>query len=361
MWEKTRRGGLIAGVVVLAGCGMAMADEEMTFELVKGKPGCDRCEWISAGGEIMEDTPDRFVQFLSRTGLLGADRPLVVYLDSPGGNLVSGIKLGGLIRREGLHTSIGRTTKDRGGVASIKPAKCASACSFAFLGGTVRSAGAGELGVHQFYDAEALADPSAKSFDATAMSTQQLLGAIIINFVVRMGVDPRVASIAASTMPDDLHYFDDEELEDLRINWDPHAFGAWQLSLVGSGVEAVSRSNDGTRSLALYCTRADEVPHLRLKGLGDRTKATLDAVRERGGLDAFGWIVDQSDVAIIEEDEDGAVELTLEGFQPESVAGKEALLVGDETGGSIPADFPNVVTPGEDARRAFAIALKNCI
>lgn len=66
--------------------------------------------------------------------------PITVHLSSNGGYLDSGVKLGKLLRKEGVrvHVSYG--------------AKCASACAIAFLGGTYRKViGDGELMFHAPY------------------------------------------------------------------------------------------------------------------------------------------------------------------------------------------------------------------
>lgn len=356
MREVMKRPLITLGFAALMGSA-AVADE-MTFTLAES--GGTR--WITAEGEMTEATPDRFLRFLQDNGLADSGGELAVYFDSPGGNLMSGIKLGGLIRKQGLHTSIGRTLPAHAGGKALRPGKCASACSFAFLGGTVRSARGGELGVHQFYDSAALADPTARSFDASAMSTQQLIGAIIINFVVRMGVDPRVASIAASTMPEDLYFFSDEELADLKVNWDPRQFGPWTVGLSGQGVIALSRSNDQTRTLALYCRQDDGITRVRVAGLGDGLDQALAAVRDHGGLHVFGWIVDAQDAVAADLDGDKGLEFVIDGFHPDSVVGRDELLIGEDSGSSGgTAGYPDFKAPGENAAAAFAVAMRNCV
>ena len=334
----------------------AVADD-MRFALVKS--GASR--WIAAEGEITEATPDTFRRFLEDNGLTNPRDGLAVYLDSPGGNLMSGIKLGGLIRKQGLHTSIGKSLPAHGRDMVIRPGQCASACSFAFLGGTVRFARGGELGVHQSYDADVLDDPE-HNFSGAEMSTQQVIGAIIVNFVVRMGADPRIASIAASTMPEDMHFFSEEELDDLRINFDPRRFEPWDVALDGKGVVARSRSEDGVRQVSLYCREDDGIVRLRLGGLGDAAEPMLAAIRDAGGLRVFGSTVEPKDAETADRDGDRGVELVIAGFHPDQVVGKKALRIGDDAGDAgRPADYPDITVPAENAPEAFAVALRNCI
>lgn len=344
-----------AGVAILMST--AAAADEMRFELVKSASG----RWIAAEGEITEATPDTFRRFLEGNGLTNPRDGLVVYLDSPGGNLMSGIKLGGLIRKQGLHTSIGKSLPAHGRDMVIRPGQCASACSFAFLGGTVRVARGGELGVHQFYDADVLDDPE-HNLSGAEMSTQQVIGAIIVNFVVRMGADPRIASIAASITPEDMHFFSEAELDELRINFDPRRFGPWDVALDGKGVVARSRSEDGLRQISLYCREDDGIARLRLGGLGDAAEPMLAAIRDSGGLRVFGTTVEPKDAETAERDGDRGVELMIAGFHPDQVVGKPALRIGDDAGSpGRPADYPDITVPAENARQAFAVALRNCI
>jgi hypothetical protein len=84
-------------------------------------------------GGITESTPAKFLEF-SR-GNLTAN----VYLHSPGGSLIGGVRLGELFRKLGMGTAIGRTVKQSSGdFSEIKPGKCLSACAFAFMVRSVR-------------------------------------------------------------------------------------------------------------------------------------------------------------------------------------------------------------------------------
>ncbi|HMN85654.1 MAG TPA: hypothetical protein PKA74_06670 [Bauldia sp.] len=345
---------LAAGLAVATATVAQAAD--MAFELVKTGSG----RWIAAAGEITEQTPDRFRRFLEDNRLDDPNAGTLVYLDSPGGNLTAGIKLGGLIRKYGLHTAIGKSLPAHGRDMVIRPGECASACAFAFLGGAVRAAKGGELGVHQFYDAQAINDPD-RSFSSEDMSTQQLLGAIIVNFVVRMGVDPRVASIAASTMPEDMYFFTDEELDDLRINFDPRRFGAWDIGLDGRGVVARSRSEDGVREVSLYCDARDGRTRVRLGGLGDGTDRVLSAIRDAGALSVFGERVAARDVGAFGREAARGIEAVVGGISAETVGSLGDLVIEAARGAAGAAAIPDVVTPSDNAAEAFAIALRNCV
>src|SRR5262249_27223077 len=147
----------------------------------------------------------------------------------PGGNLIGAIKLGEFFRKHQFVTHVVGGT-------------CASACAVAFIGGVEREATSGKLGVHQFYNALSLKNPSEKVFDALDMSQHQLLSAILIDHAFRMGVDPRYIAIGAATPPNQMHFFNQEELESLKVNWSPKTFEPWAIEPSGKGLIAFTKS-----------------------------------------------------------------------------------------------------------------------
>src|ERR1700694_4156912 len=71
-----------------------------------------------------------------------------LYLDSPGGNLFEGMKLGRVIRKHSLFTTVGKINPKPKG--DVLPAHCLSACTLAFLGGEFRFWKDGSIfGVHR--------------------------------------------------------------------------------------------------------------------------------------------------------------------------------------------------------------------
>jgi hypothetical protein len=174
-------------------------------------------EWIAAEGEIVPETATDLENFIKNFGFAENPGGWTVRFNSPGGDLAGGIRLGELIRKLRLETEIGATEPDSYGHWKRAPGRCASACGFAFLGGLSRYASGGELGVHQYYNAISLKEPSAKIFDSLDISRQQFILAILIEYVFRMGVDPRFVSSAASTPPYEMKFLDDQMLDDLNV------------------------------------------------------------------------------------------------------------------------------------------------
>lgn len=213
--------------------------EPMTFDIA-GEPSCEGCATIFASGDIDIDTADRLAAEASRRGL---GRGTVLVLDSPGGRLLGGLRLGRAIRRFGFDTRIGRideTGRPSDGI-------CASACALAFLGGSRRDVSPGSrFGVHRFYFPE-----GSRSFDEDELGRLQELTGQLVNYASNMGVDARLVSM--STSKADLKVLTPEELRRLRVVWNPRSFSPWEVRTFMGGLAAVSHSADGFADLSLLC------------------------------------------------------------------------------------------------------------
>jgi hypothetical protein len=237
--------------------------EPMRFELEGNGGNYHGAEWLAAKGDIMPDSADQLSTYLRKQKL--TEWKGSVRLDSPGGNLIGGIKLGELIRKQGMSTEVGGSIpldSARNWPHERTKGDCVSACAFAYLGGVERFFDEKEgnrVGIHQFYDLSALADPSAKLFNAIDFSTQQLLSALIVEYVMRMGVDPHLVIIAANTLPTDMHYLSQQEAEELKVAWSPETFEPWTIELRNDGVVAFSKTADRQTTVTLFC-RSDRVP-----------------------------------------------------------------------------------------------------
>jgi hypothetical protein len=238
--------------------------EKMTFHLRGNGGNIAGSEWIAAEGEIVSETAADLENFIKSLGHSENPGGWSVRLNSPGGDVAGGIRLGELIRKLKLNTEIGATEPDSYGHWERMPGHCASACAFAFLGGLSRYVSGGELGVHQFYDAISLRNPSAKVFSSLDMSEHQFVSAMLIDYAFRMGVDPRFVSVAASTPPMEMQFLDEQLLDDLNVRWYPKEFEPWSIEPNGAGVIAITRSKDKTRTAKFsYC--ADGIPRLTIE------------------------------------------------------------------------------------------------
>jgi hypothetical protein len=217
-------------------------------------------EWIVADGQITADTPKEFRRFLSTGGIQRGSR-LELYLNSPGGSVIGAIQFGDVIREFGFGTRVARTVPDRPAFRDGErpetdaPGYCYSACAFVFLGGKWRIANSRSLGVHQSYFKEALTEPDAAKFTARDFSEQQLIEGLVLEYVVRMGVDPRFLTYAASTAPTELYVFTANEMNRFGITWNDLEYTDWTLEPRGSGLVAISKTRSGENSATLFCRK----------------------------------------------------------------------------------------------------------
>ncbi|WHQ68613.1 hypothetical protein [Methylorubrum extorquens] len=251
---------------------------------------CVGCEWIVVDGKIPADAGEQLAAWVKRAGYENIS--LTVLLNSGGGNLVGGIKLGRAIRNLGLKTEIGRTVPDLdvGGSAETQaPGGCYSACAYAFLGGVERVVQAGEYGVHQFYSGAFFDAPAAKSFSAIDMSAQQVLTGALLAYVVEMGVDPRLVVEANKALPSEIFKPVDGQLKDWKVRYDPKAYGKWQTEAYKDGIVIFSRTQDERSQTTLFCTRGGAELLISHKGLGrEYTDNVAAAYATMQSFDLFG-------------------------------------------------------------------------
>lgn len=140
------------------------------------------------------DDPWDLVLAVRRTGAR------TVTFNSNGGNLGAALAYGRMIRDLGLNT--------------VQPefAECSSACAFAFMGGVLRSADSGAIGVHQTYFDSDFAISSDRAVDAI-----QQVSAAILKYLDEMGVDARLLQLSMSTSSDEMRYLTDFEMDSLRV------------------------------------------------------------------------------------------------------------------------------------------------
>ena len=178
----------------------------MAFQLIPGAAG--KWDWVVlAQGSIEDGTSVRFQTFLADHGLesgLG-----LIQLNSPGGLALPALDLGREIRQRGFSTAVASISDNR--------PQCNSACVFVFLGGVTRTAEAGQVGVHRFYEALALTDPDRRAYDSHDLAEVQKFTAHLVDYVTEMGVHPGLVSRAAQVPEDAVSYLTAEELIGLKV------------------------------------------------------------------------------------------------------------------------------------------------
>jgi len=149
---------------------------------------CD--EFILAQGVIDAGAPAR-LEAIIRTP---TNNSKIVVFDSPGGSLAAGLKLGRVIRKNGLDTGVA-TSYSRHEIGKpeqilTKDAVCFSSCAYAFMGGVSRSLqDDARIGVHQFYGDQELSNEG---------ETQTLV-AVLSQYLKAMGIDRDLLDIASTT------------------------------------------------------------------------------------------------------------------------------------------------------------------
>lgn len=251
-------------------------------------------DWIVADGEITNKTPNEFRQFLSLNKIKHGTK-IEVYFNSPGGNIIGGLKLGEIIREFALGTRVARSVA-QGRVLlngekpeSDEPGHSYSACAVAFLGGKWRIASDRSLGVHQHYLEEALSDPKALKFSAVDFSVQQMLSGLLADYVSRMGVDARFIVLASMTKPNEIYAFTSEEMKQFRITWNDLEYTDWSFELYKDGLIAVSKTLNGEKFATLFC-RKDRILRVlvNMPVYSSSSASEIDEIIKDARVDIFG-------------------------------------------------------------------------
>lgn len=335
--------------------------EKMTFQVKSIGGNTEGADWIAAEGEISDDSAEDLHSYLNKEFSFDK-RPVRwdIRLNSPGGSLIGGIKLGEWLRSHSFGSEVGSSVLGGYGWWERAPGICASACAFGFIGGIARDAGPGQIGVHQFYDQVSLRDPSAKLFNAIDLSAQQLVSAVLIDYVYRMGVDPRIVSLAASTPPGDMHFLNEQELDDLKVRWNPKEFEPWAIEANGRGVLAFTKTRDKSVTVALFC-KQDRVAHLFIKPDSTDLSWYEEAITAISApITALGLNLPREAIELKKVRGSPALEITLRGFDPKTVAAANWLGTRVEGPRYMLSGF-YFDLPKQNAQAAMTIALKNCI
>ncbi len=147
---------------------------------------------------------------------------IYVYLNSPGGDFLTGIKLGRLLRSKNTFSNIGkRNTK----TDSHDPGVCYSACAMAFLGGTYRFnyGNKSKYGVHRTWR-------DGKSTDED-LDIGQIISAAVSTYIREMGVDGALLDLIVRAGKDELYYLSETEQRALRVTNEGRLPAEWSFQL----------------------------------------------------------------------------------------------------------------------------------
>lgn len=230
----------------------------------------DSC-FIIISGRIEHDTPARLLQVLEDPD--GFDGNAVL-LNSSGGNLGAGLRLGRVIRANGLDSVIGQPQfveyNDNQIFAGELGGICESACAYAFLGGVNRKLTDDDdlLGFHRFEPAGGGSMPG-----AGGLLAGQLASAELVEYLFEMGVNPRIFAKASSASKNEIFYPSSSELEQLLLST-RQGYKEFYIKPYRGGIIAISDRIDmpgdnGAYRLTALCDEngpslqvATSVPHL---------------------------------------------------------------------------------------------------
>jgi hypothetical protein len=191
------------GTVTLA---QGQESRPMTFSgYASPVPAIMGTAWTIFGdGVIDEGTTDRLQIFLTSHKVPYSSS---INLNSDGGSLAEGIKLGRLIRQSQLFTYVGRSGDK---IYDIKSGECYSACALAFLGGVFRFNHKGSLyGVHRFY--------SSPTTETITSDNAQIISAAIIEYIQTMGVNPSLFTFMTQAGSNEIKLLSDKEQLHLNV------------------------------------------------------------------------------------------------------------------------------------------------
>lgn len=190
----------ILAVTTLLFLTFALAGKNASAATIEYYGGCS----IGLHGEIDSKTPQQLkhaIDLLNRGHCKGSsedERDIgttgMVYLQSPGGDLVSAIALGRLIRHASLSTRV--------------DGSCASACVLVELGGVYRT-GFGRFGLHRPY-----ATSYSDSLEAARTKVRQA-NALVAAYLTEMGIPARLLDVMNATPPDEIEWLYGDKVTDI--------------------------------------------------------------------------------------------------------------------------------------------------
>ena len=154
----------------------------------------------------------------------------IVVLNSMGGDLVGGLRLGQSIRARDFNTWVMDATSDNPAIKDKKNmGRCFSSCAYTFLGGVLRRVDkAGQLGVHQFRNTD----------DKLDANQAQKISAMLARYLDTMGINRQLLDQALLTEPGKMTLIPETQ----RIAWNIEpslpstvTLSTWKLEAAAGG------------------------------------------------------------------------------------------------------------------------------
>lgn len=214
LWGRPQK---VTAVVLSACLAVPLHADPMTFRVEPSRSGTPNSFLIYAEGDIVPGTELLLQEILEdMPPSEGGFKYREMFVNSPGGDLGTALKLGRLMREHGVQVTIGDYWDSRTEeMAGIK-ANCHSACAYAVMGATslhfddgissteVVREDWGELGFHQFYDADILSNQETAVFSGIDRLRDQFVAGELVSYLIEMGRSPRIYAEVSSTPPGDM-------------------------------------------------------------------------------------------------------------------------------------------------------------
>ena len=188
----------------------------MTFRVVSLEaPGCGaQCpQVVVADGVIEQTTPQTFVDFASQASLSKRLRS-VVFLNSPGGNVVASMELGYAFRRLRAAAIVAGYASEDGRSGPVS-GRCLSACVYALMGAFRRVVPSGsQVGLHRM----SLPEPGEGQTPGGGRGlADPRLVAVLAKYATRMGVASALVYRAESLAPGVLQILSPQDIARWRL------------------------------------------------------------------------------------------------------------------------------------------------
>ena len=162
-----------------------------------------------------------------------------VLLNSTGGDLSTGIRLGQLIRNLRLNTRVGQVL-EKDNVATLESGSCYSTCAFTFLGGVVRQVS--EESKFGFYPLHSIQKTTGKLDDKALKNALANIG----QYFNQMGIDIQLLKMIIGLKEKELYIVNQANLKLLNVdNTASVTLNRWNVQALGNGklIATVSEKN----------------------------------------------------------------------------------------------------------------------
>lgn len=206
---------------------------------------------VYVSGVIDPDAPTRFLAMVKSGQIPSGSN---VYLNSPGGSLAAGLALGRLFRAENMTTFIGIPPFASGGGTTLphKSVMCASACAYAYLGGTWRWAPAtgAPFGVHQFY---------LPNLTKAEVGQIEEASGVVVAYLHEMDINPDVFTLASTAAPNQVVWLNGRDMLKFGIANNGVGRITAEYKLVADIPYLImdQPSRDGEHKIVILCAPAD--------------------------------------------------------------------------------------------------------